>query len=150
MALRLVVKRAVADLDYHNLVLDSLGTGPQSKIVLHLGGAYGDREEALKRFEHSYRRLGDGVRKRLVLENDERSCSIAEVLETAKKLGIPAVFDNLHNRVNPSCEGGDEMYWIDECRKTWKAGDGKQKIHYSQQNHSKKIGSHSDSVKVGS
>jgi UV DNA damage endonuclease len=144
-----VVERAIADLDYHNRLLDRLGTGPESKIVLHVGGGYGKKEEALKRFEHSYRRLGDGIKKRLVLENDERSYSIAEVLETALKLGIPAVFDNLHNRVNPSCEGGDEMYWIDECRNTWKAWDGNQKIHYSQQNHSKKRGSHSDSVRIG-
>jgi UV DNA damage endonuclease len=143
-----VVERAIADLEYHNRLLDRLGTGPESKIVLHVGGGYGEKEEALKRFEHSYRRLGDGIKKRLVLENDERSYSIAEVLETSLKLGIPAVFDNLHNRVNPSCEVGDEMYWIDECSKTWKAWDGNQKIHYSQQNHSKKRGSHSESVRI--
>jgi len=143
-----VAARAFEDLSYHARFLDCLGTGPDSKIVIHVGGVYGDREGALRRFAQRYRNLDDSIKKRLVIENDERSYSIADVLETALKLGIPAVFDNLHNSVNPSGEGISDMQWIDECRKTWKAGDGDQKIHYSQQNHSKKRGSHSDSVRL--
>jgi UV DNA damage endonuclease len=143
-----VVKRAEEDLKYHVRVLDSLGTGAESKIVLHVGGVYGDKEEALRRFESRYRKLGDGIKRRLVLENDEKSYNIKEVLETALKLSIPAVYDNLHNSANPSGEEGDK-YWIEECRKTWKASDGYQKIHYSQQNHSKKRGSHSESIRLG-
>jgi UV DNA damage endonuclease len=144
-----VVERALEDLKYHNRVLDSLGTGTESKIILHIGGGYGDKEEALRRFARRYRGLDEGIKKRLVLENDEKSYDIGEVLETALKLNMPAVFDSLHNKVNPSDEPGNHMFWIDQCGKTWKAGDGNQKIHYSQQNHSKKRGSHSDSVRIG-
>ena len=45
-----VVRRAVADLAYHAAFLDALGTGAEAKVVLHVGGAYGDKEAALKRF----------------------------------------------------------------------------------------------------
>ncbi|MBP1743801.1 MAG: UV-endonuclease UvdE [Firmicutes bacterium] len=144
-----VAKRAAEDLEYHVRILDCLGTGPESKIVLHVGGVYGDKEEALRRFESRYRVLDDGIKRRLVLENDEKSYSIGEVLETALKLNIPAVYDNLHSKVNPGGSAGGDTYWIEECRKTWKAQDGDQKIHYSQQNHSKKRGSHSDSIRIG-
>ena len=144
-----VAERAIEDLKYHNRVLDSLGTGTGSKIVLHVGGVYGDKEEALRRFARRYRGLDDGIKKRLVLENDERSYNILEVLETAMKLNMPVIFDNLHNKFNPSDGQGNDNYWIEECRKTWKAWDGNQKIHYSQQNNSKKIGSHSESIRIG-
>jgi UV DNA damage endonuclease len=143
-----VVKRAEEDLKYHVRVLNSLGTGAESKIILHVGGVYGDKEKALSRFESRYRLLDGGIKKRIVLENDEKSYNIKEVLETALKLSIPAVYDSLHNSANPSGEEGDK-YWIEECRKTWKAADGNQKIHYSQQNHSKKRGSHSESIRLG-
>jgi len=144
-----VVERALEDLKYHNRVLDSLCAGMESKIVLHVGGGYGDKDEALRRFERRYRRLDGSIKARLVLENDEKSYNISEVLETALKLNMPAVFDNLHNKVNPSEDGGNDKYWIEECRKTWRAADGNQKIHYSQQNHSKKRGSHSESIRIG-
>jgi UV DNA damage endonuclease len=143
-----VASRAFEDLRYHTRVLDCLGTGSESKIVLHLGGVYGEREESLKRFALRFRSLDGGIKQRLVIENDERSFSIAEVLETAVKLNIPAVFDNLHYKVNPGDDGRGDGYWIEQCRKTWKEGDGPQKIHYSQQNHSKKTGSHSDSIRL--
>ena len=38
-----IVTKAVADLNYHNCLLDSLGVGPESKIVLHVGGRYDDK-----------------------------------------------------------------------------------------------------------
>jgi UV DNA damage endonuclease len=40
------------------------------------------------------------------------------------------------------------VFWINECRKTWLAKDGTQKVHYSQQAQGKKAGSHSESIKV--
>ena len=43
-----VVDNAIADLVYHAKVLTSLGC--EGKIVLHIGGAYGDKGEAAKRF----------------------------------------------------------------------------------------------------
>ncbi|MDD3571637.1 MAG: hypothetical protein PHP07_01640, partial [Eubacteriales bacterium] len=39
-----VAKSAVLDLDYHCQVLDAMGLGPEHKLILHLGGAYGDSD----------------------------------------------------------------------------------------------------------
>lgn len=41
---------AARDPDYHAKVLDCLGLGPEHKMVLHLGGVYGDKERAKERF----------------------------------------------------------------------------------------------------
>ena len=39
-----------------------------------------------------------------------------------------------------------QNYWIEQAKTTWKKEDGDQKIHYSQQDPSKKTGSHSKTI----
>lgn len=40
-------------------------------MVIHGGGVYGNKPEALKTFEENFMRLKESTRNRLVLENDE-------------------------------------------------------------------------------
>jgi len=141
-----VVSRAVDDLEYHSLVLDSLGLDRRAKIIIHIGGVYGDKKEAIVRFKESYKKLPERVKDRLIIENDERLYSIQEVLEIGTDLGIPVVFDNLHHQVKLG-DGKDSM-WIGEAAKTWKVEDGIQKIHYSQQDPDKNPGAHSETIDV--
>ncbi len=141
-----VVKRAIEDLNYHNQVLESLNTQSESKIILHVGGVYDQKEQAIERFITNYKKLDPAIRKRLIIENDERSYSISDVLNISWQLAIPVVFDNLHHKTHPTDPIKNELYWIEEARKTWKPSDGPQKIHYSQQNEIKKKGSHSTSI----
>ena len=143
-----VAKRAIEDLNYHARVLDSLGMGAQHKIVLHIGGIYSDKKQAIKRFVANYYHLEDSVKKRLVLENDDKSYNICDVLEIGAILNVPVVFDNLHNEINYCDKQKNNFYWISECKKTWKEKDGKQKIHYSQQAPMKKAGSHSNTIRL--
>lgn len=141
-----VVERAIADLIYHDRILTMLGTNQTNKIVIHVGGIYGDKKEALQRFEQNFRRLPEAVQNRLIIENDDRLYNIEEVLELAHRLQIPAVYDNLHHAINPPPSGGTDPYWIAEAKKTWKTADGKQKIHYSQQAPGKRPGAHTDTI----
>lgn len=141
-----VVKRAVDDLIYHNRFLDSLNTDGKNKIILHIGGVYGDKKSAVERFKNNYKKLPDDIKSRLVIENDDKSYSISEVLEIGRALNIPVVYDNLHNEVLPSDPSKSDLYWIDRARNTWKTEDGTQKIHYSQQNQEKRRGSHSETI----
>lgn len=142
----LVVDRAVKDLEYHNRVLDCLNLDKTHKIILHIGGIYNDIEQATLRFIDQYNTLSQGIKNRLILENDDKLFNIKDVLEIASKVQAPVVFDNLHHKIN-LCEGEqDEFIWIRECQKTWKAEDGSQKIHYSQQHPQKRTGSHSDTI----
>ncbi len=144
----IVVSAAEKDLEYHAKVLDAIGVDTEHKIVLHLGGAYGDKEDAKKRFICHCRSLKPHLTARLVLENDDRSFNISDVLETAEKLKLPVIYDNLHNAVNRSDEVTSDARWIKECKSTWREKDGPQKIHYSQQNTGKKSGAHSETIKT--
>ena len=141
-----VVARAILDLAYHAKMLECLGVDNQHKIVLHVGGIYGDKKEALERFEQNFRCLPEAARNRLIIENDDRLYNIEEVLELAHRLQIPAVYDNLHHAINPPESGGTDQYWIAETAKTWKASDCNQKIHYSQQAPGKRPGAHTDTI----
>lgn len=137
-----VVKRAGEDLMYHSRFLDAVGAGPECKIVLHIGGVYGDKKEAIERFVRNHRRLNNSIRRRLVIENDDRHYTISDVLSVGGREGIPVVFDNLHHRVN--CDDSrTEGEWIASCGRTWSVDDGPQKLHYSQQDPGKRPGSHS-------
>ena len=67
-----VVARAIEDLIYHDKILTALGTDATNKIVLHVGGIYGDKEAALDRFAENFQRLPESVQNRLIIENDDR------------------------------------------------------------------------------
>lgn len=139
-----VVRNAVADLEYHCRVLDALTDSKIHKIILHVGGVYGDKASAVMRFAGNYTSLSQCIRDRLVIENDEKSYNVDDILHISSLTGAPAVFDNLHNTINPS--SCDEYSLIRKCSKTWKACDGTPKIHYSQQDCSKRPGAHSNTI----
>ena len=143
-----VVERTITDLVYHDKILTALGTDTTNKIVLHVGGIYGDKEAAMDRFAENFQHLPEGVQNRLIIENDDRLYNIEEVLGLANRLQIPAVYDNLHHAINPPPSGGTDQYWIAEANKTWKEADGKQKIHYSQQAPGKRSGAHTDTIQL--
>lgn len=143
-----VVAKAVDDLIYHTMFLDSLGAPSRSKIILHVGGTYGDKDESLLRFQENYLKLPKSIKRRLVIENDEKCYNIEEVLYLGKQLSIPVIFDNLHHSINPPKEENDDPYWIKEAGLTWSSEDGKQKIHYSQQCLKGNKGAHSQSIDV--
>ncbi len=144
-----VARRAAEDLLYHALVLDSLaGPDKRHRIVLHAGGAYGDKAAALERFAERFAGLPEAVQSRLVLENDDVSYTAAEVLALAGRLEVPAVYDNLHNALNPSDPPRGDLDWIDAFAGTWTAADGPQKIHYSQQAPGGRAGSHSAAIAI--
>lgn len=143
-----VVENAIKDLNYHTKVLDCLGVGSEHKIVLHIGGIYNNKKEAIDRFIKNYGRLDKIVKNRLVIENDDKSYNIHDVLEIGSKINIPVIFDNLHNEINPIDKEKDDLFLINQCGKTWTKKDGNQKIHYSQQNPNKKMGSHSETISI--
>lgn len=143
-----VAERAVEDLMYHSGFLDSLGVDSTNKIILHVGGVYGDKKAAIQRFSERYKDLDESIRQRLVIENDDKSYHIGDLLELGARLGMPVVYDNLHNKVNCCDSSKDDFYWVSQCRSLWKQKDGKQKVHYSQQDRLKSAGSHSKSIAI--
>ena len=57
-----VVERAVADLEYHCRILDAMKLDNTNKIILHVGGVYQNRKEAIQRFETNYLELPEHIK----------------------------------------------------------------------------------------
>ena len=140
-----VVERAVDDLVFHADFLDALGADGSARIVLHLGGGYGDRDAALQRLTENLRALPPHVLARISLENDERVFTIQDALHICGQLGLPAIFDVFHHSLNPPAHG-TQTYWLDRVVETWGAAHGRPKLHYSQQLAGGKPGMHSRSI----
>ncbi len=78
-------------------ILDAMGQGPEAIIVVHVGGAYEDREAALARWAARYYQLPEAARRRLALENDDSLFSLSDVYRLHQRTGVPLVFDYLHH-----------------------------------------------------
>lgn len=143
-----VVRRAIADLEYHTLFLDSLNVDNSHKIILHIGGIYDDKPLAIKRFIKVYRQLSPAVKQRLIIENDDRLYTIEDVLAISRQTGAPVVYDNLHNACHPSDETVSDYEWIKAAKETWDPKEGPAKIHYSQQRPNARLGAHTETIYI--
>ncbi len=139
---------SVQDLAWHVRFLDSLGLDATHKIVTHLGGIYGDKGAALRRFAGVVAGLPESWRRRLAVENDDRLYTFDDVLWVAAETGLPAVFDWLHHRLNPG-RRGDVASALADAFATWQEGrDGVPKVHFSSQQQGGRAGAHADWIEV--
>jgi UV DNA damage endonuclease len=141
--------RSIAELTYHCNVLDSLGLDESAKIQIHIGGAYGDKVQALTRFVNVYELLEPKVRRRLVIENDDRLFSLKDCLDIHALTGIPIVFDTFHHRLLNNGESLSEAIQKAGC--TWdKKHDGLLMMDYSEQEVGERLGVHSYEINIES
>jgi UV DNA damage endonuclease len=142
-----IVNRCIAELEYHSKLLDAMELGPCAKIQLHVGGVYGDKKEASSRFISNYKKLPLGIKRRLVIENDDRLYDIRDCLEINNNIKIPIIFDILHHE----CLNNGETFRaaIEETKKTWRDFDGVPMVDYSNQAPDQKLGKHAISINVG-
>jgi UV DNA damage endonuclease len=135
-----IFQRSVAELIYHAEVLDLLGADATAKIQIHVGGIYGNKRKSMERFVKRFYLLPDAVKKRLVIENDERLYSVNDCLHIHQETNLPLVFDVFHFFCYNNGEGIREMF-SEVCR-TWSNTDGLPITDYSSQEKSKRKGSH--------
>lgn len=139
-----VAERSVSELRYVARILDLIG-GPDSVLVLHMGGAYADKPTTSARFVEKMRGEAE-VLEYLALENDERVWDVGDIVGTARALGVPAITDTFHHGLNPGGLSLPEA--LDLSRPTWKGDRGRQKLHLSSQDPEKQPGAHAYSVEA--
>jgi len=133
-------ERSVAELFYHAEVLDLMGLDTSHKVQIHVGGAYGDKEASLARFTARYKKLPAKVKRRLVVENDERSYGLADCLAVNGECGVPVVFDTLHHSANN--RGEKTRKAVSLAGSTWGEKDGPPMVDYSSQKKGSRPGAH--------
>jgi UV DNA damage endonuclease len=120
---------AAAELEVQAALFDAMGLGPESVVVLHVGGTARGKAAACERFLAGLERLTDSARRRLVVENDDRSFAITDVVALASRAGLRVVWDVLHHHCNDP-DGVTDGDALAMALATWPA-DVTPKIHYS-------------------
>ena len=142
-----VVKSSIRELEYHTDLMNLLSGTQNHKMILHIGGEYKNKKEAMERFIKVYKTLlSKDIKKYLVIENDDKIYNVEEILYISDATGCPVVFDNLHHEVNPSLKGLSLKEIFEKVISTWKPLDGRPKMHYSQQDIGKRKGAHSETI----
>jgi UV DNA damage endonuclease len=140
-----VVRHAIEDLKMHDEILTRMGMDSESVMTVHGPAPLGDKLAALERWEAAYKSLPDGVRHRLVLENDEFTWGVAELLPVCERNNVPFVLDWFHNSVSRDrVEITDEL--LERILATWKCRGLRPLMHYSEQDPDNRVGSHSQTV----
>jgi UV DNA damage endonuclease len=139
-----VVLRSIAELYYHAEVLDVMKLDKTAKIQLHAGGAYGNKKESLNRFAENYKKLDETIKKRLVIENDDKIYSFKDCLFLNEKSKVPLLFDAFHHKVLNHEESLKDC--LQKQSRTWDKKDGIPLVDYSSQKPGVRPGSHAESI----
>jgi UV DNA damage endonuclease len=124
-----VQRLAAVELEVQAELMDGMGLGPDAVVVLHVGGAAGGVDAALGRFERGFALLSDAARARVVVENDDRSFALSDVVRLSERIGRPVVWDILHHHCHdPDAIPDREALGL--ALRTWPAGV-RPKIHFS-------------------
>jgi UV DNA damage endonuclease len=110
-----VVKNCVKDLTIHGEIFDimNMPRTPESKINIHIGGAYGDRHSATDRWCKNFELLPESVQSRLTVENDDKPNMYSTKMlydMVHKRTGVPIVFDSHHFECGPQDSTYDDAF----------------------------------------
>ena len=139
-----VFKSSQQDLTYHNKIFEAMGLGKEYKTVTHVGGSYNDKTLSMERFIEGFNKLPKEIAGRIILENDDKTYNITNVLEICKKINIPMVLDVHHHNCNN--DGENLVDYLQEIFETWKGEKFLPKTHFSSPKNPKDFRSHADDI----
>ncbi|ANE45420.1 UV damage repair endonuclease UvdE [Paenibacillus swuensis] len=148
-----ILRKSVEDLDRHVSMLEAMGLDEAAMCNIHIGGSYGDKDVAGKRFVRQFNALEERIIRRITLENDDKTFNALETLAVCEEVGVPMVLDIHHHAVNNEGDAG-YGFWT-RVLETWKANRGgfsmdslPPKIHVSSPKSEKDPRGHADYVDV--
>lgn len=126
------IKHSLVDLEFHGEIFDRLGLSRThyNPLNIHVRKE-GDPEELCNIFMKNFERLSDGIKNRLVLENNDtgNTWDVATLKKYFyKDNNIPITFDNLHHKMLN--KGVSEFDAFLDAYETW--GDIIPVFHYSE------------------
>jgi UV DNA damage endonuclease len=140
-----IFARSRSELQYHADLLDCLNLDCSAKIQIHVGGAYGDKPKSMSTFTDRYALLDGRIKRRLVIENDERLYTADDCLSISRQTGIPVLFDVFHHKINHTPESSADYFALSQA--TWNPQkDGLLMVDYSSQKPNGKVGQHAESI----
>jgi UV DNA damage endonuclease len=140
-----IIENSVRELQYHSKVLESMNLTHNAKIQIHIGGVYEDKRTSKERFIKTFMKLEENLKKRIIIENDDRSYALKDCLDISYETGIPIVFDTLHHECLNNNETVQEA--LTSATNTWKyVLDGDPIMDYSSQSIGERRGKHTTTI----
>ncbi|MFK2826735.1 UV DNA damage repair endonuclease UvsE [Bacillus sp. B190/17] len=141
-----VTINAVKDMEYHFKMLEAMDVLDRGIINIHIGGAYGDKNMALRRFHQNIKRLPQEIKHHMTLENDDKTFNVEETVTTCEKERIPMILDYHHHMAN---KGEVELsLYLQRIFNTWNASNAVPKVHISSPKTEQAYRSHADFVSL--
>lgn len=124
-----VIKNTINDLTHHCDILDKMGLGKDSVIIIHGGGTYKEKQKSLERLKQNILTLEQRVQDRLVIENCEMSYCVEDLLPISEELQIPLILDFHHDMIYPSSQ--PIQSYFNRVFNVWNNRGIKPKVHVS-------------------
>ena len=130
-----VVENSIVGLERHSEMFDMMGFAPSfdNLINIHVGATYGDKATTVARWLKIWDRLSDNLKRRLVIENDDKASmySVRNLYEMLHAdIAIPITFDYWHHTFNTGDLSEREAFFM--ARETWTRHGVTQCTHYSE------------------
>ena len=142
------LENSIRELEYHAELLDALNLDSTAKMQIHVGGVFGYKPRSIQRFMKNYDNLSKAIKKRLVVENDDRSYNLQDCIQIYQETGVPVLLDVLHQQLNNA--GESIIHALSLASQTWQRNDGIPMIDYSCLNRDRPRISHVDSIDIKS
>ena len=153
-----IVRNSIRTLWMHAMVFDLMGLNLNSVMIIHGGGTYGNKPATMSRWVENFDLLPIEIKRRLVIENDERSYNVLDVMELSRLVKpymdfdpvykIPIVFDIFHYACFEKNYPGQQPpieNVLEDIVRSWRGR--RVKMHISEQKVGGVLGAHADYVK---
>ncbi|MHA1995971.1 MAG: UV DNA damage repair endonuclease UvsE [Candidatus Hodarchaeales archaeon] len=139
-----VLNKSIKELEANVWILDQLKLDRTAKVQIHVGGIYGNKEEATRRFIKNFQHLPEIIKNRIVIENDDRLFDFKDCTALSKELNVPIVFDVFHHTIRNNQESTLESLNILED--LWDNKDGIPMVDWSYQELDARMGKHANTI----
>lgn len=109
-----VLRSGLGELEHLAILAELLGV---EQMTVHGGGATGGKPAAAERLLQGIGELSERARRYLVLENDDRTWTVADLLPVVRATGVPLAYDVHHHRCNP--DGLSELEATEAAAASW-------------------------------
>lgn len=138
-----VVNNTITNLKFQSQLFEDINY-KNGKMVIHIGGAQGGKEESMKRFVDNLKYFPNDIVKKLILENDDKIFTATDVLDICRDTKLPMVLD-VHHHICKN-EGTDLKKILKNIFNTWDNDVLPPKVHFSTPREFKNDRKHADYI----
>jgi UV DNA damage endonuclease len=138
-----VVKNTIKSLKFQSQLFEDINY-KAGKMVIHIGSCQGGKEKSTKRFIDNLKYFPSEIVNRLILENDDKSFTVRDVLSICEKTKLPMVLDVHHHMCKNDNDDLNNM--LKDVFNTWDGEILPPKIHFSSPREFKNDRKHADFI----